>query len=74
LVTLEPSTSAKLEAALGSKTAKGRVVASFAPLGVPPGGGGIGRWIMITGTVGQTFALDHLIEFDLEQREEQAGG
>jgi hypothetical protein len=31
--------------------------------------GGIGRWTMITGAVGQTFALDPPSEPDLEQRE-----
>jgi hypothetical protein len=73
LMTLQPNTSERLETALASKTVKGPVVATVAPAGISPSGGGIGRWTTITGAVGQTFALDHLSEFDLEQREEPAG-
>lgn len=62
-----------LELALASKTSKGPVVVSIAPAAIVPGGGGIGRWTTITGSVGHTFALDHLSEFDLEQRGEPAG-
>jgi hypothetical protein len=72
-MTLQPNTSERLETALASRTVKGPVVATVAPAGISPGGGGIGRWTTITGVVGQTFALDHLSEFDLEQREEPAG-
>jgi hypothetical protein len=73
LMSLQPGTSDRLDAALAGKRAKGPVVASFAPPGVSPNGGAIGRWTTITGAVGRTFALDHLSELDLEQREEPAG-
>lgn len=73
LMTLQPAAAGRLEAALAGKTAKGPVVASFAPSGIALGEGGIGRWTTITGPVGQTFALDFLSELDLEQCDAPAG-
>jgi hypothetical protein len=73
LMTLQPSTADRLKTALAGKTAKGPVVASFTPAGVSSSSGGIGRWTTITGTVGRTFALDHLSELDLEQQDELSG-
>ncbi len=73
LMTLQPGLEDRLNAALTAQQAKGAVVASFGMPAVSPSGGGIGRWTTITGTVGRIFALDHLSEFDLEQREEPAG-
>jgi hypothetical protein len=73
LMTLQPDTSGTLEAARADTAVKGSVVASLAPPGVLSSGGGIGRWTMITGQVGQTLAIDFLSEFDLEHRTEPAG-
>ena len=73
LMTLQPGMADRLDAALTAKLPKGPVVASFGNPGISPSGGGIGRWTTITGTVGRVFTLDHLSDFDLEQREEPAG-